>query len=60
MKYIVIADFPITIKLLFRKFSKQASIVLASKTSTKVIPPMHIFRLSATSNLLGYISELRC
>jgi len=57
--YKVIAHFPTTINLLFRNFSKQASIAVACKTSTKIIPPIHIFRLFATSNLLGYISELR-
>jgi len=56
--YKVNANLPITINILLRNFSKQASIAVVSKTSTKVIPPMHIFRLFATSNLLGYISEL--
>jgi len=36
--YKVIAHFPTTINLLFRNFSKQAGIVVACKTSTKIIP----------------------
>jgi len=55
--YEVIADFPITINLLFRNVSEQASILAASKTSTNVFQPLHLFRLFATSNLLGCISE---
>jgi len=41
--------------LLFKKFSKQASIVVASKTSIKLIAPTYHFKLFATSNLFGYI-----
>jgi len=33
MKYKVIADFPVTLNLLLRKISKQASIVVASRTA---------------------------
>jgi len=47
----VFADFALITHLLFRNFSKQASTVVDSKTFTKVIPTMHIFRLFATSNL---------
>jgi len=55
--YAVIADFPITINLLFRNVSEQACILAAYKTSTNVVQPLHLFRLFATSNLLGCISE---
>jgi len=40
-----------------RNFSEQASILAASKTSKKVAQPLHLFRLFATSDLLGCISE---
>ena len=53
--YKAIADFLITFNVLFN-FSKQASAVVAYKTSAKVIPSLHLFTLIATFNLLGYIS----
>ena len=55
--YKVIVNIPMTLNLLFN-FSKQASTVVASKTSMKFTPPLHLIfsDFFATFKLLGYIS----
>jgi len=62
--YKVTADLPITVYLLFRKFSKQASIAVAFRTSTKVIPPVQghnevRWRLGQEARLAPPWSKLR-
>jgi len=54
--YEVIVDLPISLNLLFN-FSNQATTVIP-QMSIKSYSTFHLFRLFATFNLSGYISEI--